>query len=198
MINKNTPGISLGDVLTVIAGIGLGVGAVSAIWWLISHAPESVSLYWFSEQGQLVAEQRSLWIPSDEHTLESSLRALLSGSPQGEGFSLIPPGVVLLGLRIEGGDIFVDLSAAFTADSEGLSRRHALARLQQVVFTATQEFHPARVWLTIEGHALERLGAVNVPQPLTRAVLMDLVTPPIAPSAPTVPIAAPATGIPTD
>jgi len=195
-------GVSFSDLFTVVLGLGLGVGAVSTVWWLISHAPQSVNVYWLSAQGDLVAEQRSLWIPNDESTLESSLRTLLSGSPQEEWFSTIPAGAVLLGLRIEGGDIFVNLSPAFSADSEGLHRRHALARLQQVIFTATQEFYDGRVWLSIEGQALEHLGDLPIPQPLTRAVLLDLAAalpmPPTAPTAPGAPISAPATGIPTD
>ncbi|MEN9239725.1 MAG: GerMN domain-containing protein [Thermostichales cyanobacterium SZTDM-1c_bins_54] len=191
-------GMSWGDVLTVLLGIGLGVGAVSVVWWLISHAPESVQLYWISEQGQLVAEQRSLWVASHEHTLEASLRTLLSGSPKEPWFSAIPPEVVSWGLRVEGGDIFVDVSPQFRADSDGLSRAHALARLHQLVFTATQEFPQGRVWLTVGGQSLETLGDLRIPQPLTRELLQQLAKPQPAPSALSDPTSAATSGSQTD
>lgn len=166
--------ISLTEVLTVILGIGLGVGAVTSVWWLISHAPESVKLYWVTGHGQLVVEQRSLWVSNQEQTLRASVEALLSGSPQSDLMSAIPPGVLLLGMRIEGGDIFLDLSPNFRQEEEIVSSDVLLSRVQQVVYTATQDYPEGRVWLSLRGQALEQLGSLRIPQPLTRASVSSL------------------------
>jgi spore germination protein GerM len=93
----------------------------------------------------------------------SALRALLAGPAEEEerlGYSTeIPPGTRLRGVRVEGQVAYVDFSREL---ERGGGSASMLARLYQVVYTATHFRGVEEVRIQIEGEVREAMGGEGV------------------------------------
>ncbi|MFQ3614190.1 MAG: GerMN domain-containing protein, partial [Cyanobacteriota bacterium] len=88
----------------------------------------------------------------------------------------------VLDVRIEGNDIFLNFSPEFT---QGGGSTLMMGRITQVLYTATSQNPGARLWISVEGRALEVLGGEGliIDQPLTRASFVPSFQLPAEPDA---------------
>jgi spore germination protein GerM len=102
-----------------------------------------------------------------EMNLEGILKRLLAGVNNKDYSSAIPKGTKLIGVKVTGNEVFVNLSKQFTTGGGSASM---IGRLGQIIYTATSLNPKAKVWLEIEGKTLDVLGGegVMLEQPLTR------------------------------
>jgi germination protein M len=130
---------------------------------------------WFAEGETLFATYRS-----QERTPRvgsAALEALLRGPDefeQGYGLSsAIPEGTQLLGLRIEDGIAYVDLTSEFESGGGTLSMQ---MRLAQVVYTLAQFPTVEGVLFSLDGEQVDVIGGegIVVDQPLRRRDFRDL------------------------
>ena len=153
------------------------VAAVVAVRWF-SRAPAQVDAYFVHfddvhHTGALVSVRRPG--PGGNATLgarlEAALRALLAGPSPAERrqgmTSEIPAGTMLRGVRVDGTTLTVDLSADF---ARGGGSTSMLARLSQVVYTATQFPQIPQVRLLLDGQRVQALGGEGllIEDPLRR------------------------------
>jgi spore germination protein GerM len=105
--------------------------------------------------------------PQPEVNLEAALKRLLADVNSKDYSSAIPKGTNLIGVKLSGNEVFVNLSQQFTTGGGSASM---IGRLGQIIYTATSLNPKAKVWLEIEGETLEVLGGegVMLEQPLTR------------------------------
>jgi lipoprotein-anchoring transpeptidase ErfK/SrfK len=124
----------------VLASIGLTT-SVSA-----SAAPRATVKVWFLQGEQMISVSR----PGD--TAEDALRQLLAGPTAAEAKrgieTYVPAGTVLRSVTVADGLATVDVSLKFALGRDGAS---LLARLSQVVHTATGPEGATRVRLLVEG-----------------------------------------------
>jgi peptidoglycan hydrolase-like protein with peptidoglycan-binding domain len=138
----------------------------------------------FTRGEQLVAVHR----PGTSTPLASALGALVAGPTQAEraqGFATeIPAGTRLRGVTLRGRVAFVDLTRAFESGGGSASM---LARLSQLVYTATGVPGVESVRLLLDGKRVEFIGGegVMVDHPLTRATFGPKPEAPVTPPAPT-------------
>lgn len=105
-----------------------------------------------------------------------ALQPLLAGPSAEERrqgiVSEIPHGTTLRGVRIENGVVLVDLTGTF---AQGGGSTSMLARVWQIVYTATQFSQAPSVQILLDGRRIEALGGegVSIGSPLRR-----LATPP--------------------
>ena len=95
-------------------------------------------------------------------TARAALADLFAGPSSGDGQSVtsaIPSGVVLRSLRIEDGVATIDLTGRFAAGGGSLSM---LARLAQLVFTATEFPGIDSVSLALDGTSIDALGGEGI------------------------------------
>ena len=152
--------------------------AVLAVRWY-SRAPAEVDAYFVHfddahHTGALVSVRR----PgpgrdaSLRNRLEAALRALLAGPSPAERrqgmTSEIPAGTVLRSVRVDGTTLTVDLSSDF---ARGGGSTSMLARLSQVVYTATQFAQIPQVQLLLDGQRVQALGGEGllIEDPLRRS-----------------------------
>jgi spore germination protein GerM len=111
-------------------------------------------------------------IPSNDPNsiVTESLNKLIAtaGKKEGKVTSTIPVGTKLLSAEVKPDGIHINLSQDFIKSSGATS---TIARLGQVVYTATSVDRSAKVWINVEGKPLEVMGdvGVEVRQPITRA-----------------------------
>jgi len=151
--------------------------AVLAVRWF-SGAPAEVDAYFVHfddvhHTGALVSVRR----PGARRgaplraRLETALRALLAGPSPAERrqgmTSEIPAGTALRSVRVDGATLTVDLSSDFASGGGSTSM---LARLSQVVYTATQFPQIPQVRLLLDGQRVQALGGegVLIEDPLRR------------------------------
>jgi len=177
----------------MIAGVAVLVAAVAggATWWMMSSKSDrpvpdvsptptespitvetTVEIYWVGGETQIefIPTPVALEVGSDrpEAVLTAAFERLLTGSPQPDRFSEIPPGTQLLNLTTTpDGAIVVDLSPEFT---QGGGSASMIGRLGQIVYTATSLNPDAPVRISVNGEPLNVLGGegLEVPQPVTR------------------------------
>lgn len=104
-----------------------------------------------------------------EANLQVAFNNLLAGPTDAANSSAIPPGTKMRSLAVKNGGVYLDLSRDFKAGGGSSSM---IARLAQVLYTATSLEPNAKVWISVEGEPLELLGGegLEVPQPLTRDI----------------------------
>jgi spore germination protein GerM len=142
---------------------------------IASTAGEIAQVYWLKSTGtqsELVPTTLSLdtqnkTAKSEAAKLESAFERLLSGPSDPATTTTIPTGTKLRSLALMSDGIHVDLSKEFTMGGGSAS---VMARLGQVIFTATSLEPDANVWISVEGKRLDVLGGEGlvVDQPLTR------------------------------
>lgn len=111
-----------------------------------------------------------------EANLQVAFNDLLAGPTDAANSSAIPPGTQMRSLVVKNDGIYLDLSQDFKTGGGSSSM---IARLAQVLYTATSLEPNAKVWISVEGKPLELLGGegLEVPQPLTRDIFQKEVTP---------------------
>jgi spore germination protein GerM len=128
-----------------------------------------------AETGTLAAVHRTTPAGDAEAQTASAVRALLAGPSAAERrdglVSEVPRGTSLRGLHVAGGTATVDLSGSF---AEGGGSASMLARVWQVVYTATQTPGVKAVQITLDGRRVRALGGegVMVDAPIERPASM--------------------------
>jgi Sporulation and spore germination len=111
-----------------------------------------------------------------EENLQEALGELVNrksvnkNKPRDKTSSAIPTGTKLLSLKVKKGDIHVDLSEEFEKSD---STNNLQTRLAEVIYTATNLDHNAKVWLMVNGRELKNLGDLDIRQPITRTTLSE-------------------------
>lgn len=137
----------------------------------IATGQTGVTAYWFREtdgQLQLVASPLSIRAgESPQIQLEKAFNQLLSGTPPEQVSTAIPGETKLLKLTVKNEGIYLDLSREFT---QGGGSDSMIARLGQIIYTATSLKPESSVWISVEGKPLEVLGGegLEVSQPISR------------------------------
>jgi spore germination protein GerM len=129
-------------------------------WWVALHRPSEVEVFFVRfdaahHRGSIEPVRRPAPRGSVEARLDAALRALLAGPGTRDLFTEIPPGTILLGVRVEGGTATVNFSKTYAAGGGSTSM---LGRVWQVVYTATQFPGTPAVQILIEGRRVEALG----------------------------------------
>ncbi len=137
----------------------LVVAAAAVAWWVALHRPSEVEVFFVrfdaAHKGSLEAVRRPVPRGPVEARLDAAMRALLAGPGTPGLFTEIPPGTALLGVRVEGGTAIVNFSKTYASGGGSTSM---LARVWQVVYTATQFPATPAVQILIEGRRVEALG----------------------------------------
>ncbi len=99
--------------------------------------------------------------------LAAAFNRLLSGSVPAGASSAIPQGTKLRSVAVKSDGVHVDLSKEFKTGGGSASM---IARLAQVIYTASSLDENALVWISVDGKRLEVLGGegLEVAQPITR------------------------------
>ncbi len=140
------------------------------VWWLIHPRAGGMEVYFVHfdavrHKGSLVAVRRPAPRGPIEGRLRAALHALLAGPRVGgEGAAQdlateIPPGTTLLGVQVNGRIVTVNLSKTYAAGGGSTSM---LARVWQVVYTATQFPEAPEVQVLVDGRRVEGLGGEGV------------------------------------
>lgn len=171
---RSGPGTSrvllLAILLLVVAGVA---------WWFAHARARDVEVYFVRfdaahHGGTLVAVRRPAPRGPVEIRLRAALRDLLAGPDKagrdGERdlVTEIPARTALLGVQVGGGIATVDLSKTYAAGGGSTSM---LARVWQVVYTATQFPDAPAAQILIEGQRVQAMGGegVMINAPLRRA-----------------------------
>ncbi|MFS8780849.1 GerMN domain-containing protein [Synechococcus sp. W55.1] len=154
-----------------ILGFLLGLGAMGAAWWYTIGPRQTLSLYWLTSADNsiyYVQQERTVRAFDAQEAIRLALEELIAGPRDPHLTSAIPPQTQVLDVRVEGDDIFLNFSPEFT---QGGGSTAMMSRIAQVLYTATSQNPGARVWISVEGRALEVLGGEGLilDQPLTRA-----------------------------
>jgi len=105
-----------------------------------------------------------------ELMLTAGFQRLLAGNPIQSGYSsAIPQGTKLLGLKLQDNEVSINLSREFTV---GGGSAATIARLGQIIYTASSLDPQTKIRILVEGEPLEVLGGEGllVEQPITRAI----------------------------
>jgi hypothetical protein len=161
-----------GQALQVgVLGFFVGLGLVGGAWWYSRGPRQTFSLYWLTTVDNsihYVQQERSLRAFDAQEAIRRALEELIAGPKDPRLTTAIPPQTRVLDVRVEGDDIFLNFSPEFT---QGGGSTAMMGRIAQVLYTVTSQNPNARVWISVEGQALEVLGGEGLilDQPLTRA-----------------------------
>lgn len=129
-------------------------------------------VFWVKDDGTrlaLVPEAVAFAGSTPEQQLQDAFATLLNqpGDPSQDAVTTIPDKTEILSLTVESDGVHVDLSQAFTSGGGSASM---VARLGQVVYTASALDPDAPVWISVAGKPLTVLGGegIEVSQPTTR------------------------------
>lgn len=156
------------------AGVSAGVGGpgegtesiADQDAMILPEKAASPSVYWVGAKGNRVEfEPETIAIKPDASPsdgLKTAIDKLLAGKES----TAIPVGTQLLSLKVDGDEVYIDLSDKF---SEGGGTASMVARIGQVIYTTTTVQPNAKIWLSVEGKRLEMIGGegLMVEQPLT-------------------------------
>lgn len=131
---------------------------------------QTANIYWLRPRAtsvDLVPQPVEIAATTPNQVLEKAFQALLAGPTEGTDSTTIPQGTKLLGLKTENDEVHVNLSEEFTSGGGSTSM---VARVGQVVYTATTLNPNAKVYIDVNGQQLDVLGGegVELQQPLTR------------------------------
>lgn len=131
---------------------------------------KTAQVYWLKSQERniaLVPEPVQVAANQPNQALERAFLALLEGPSEGTDSTTIPQGTKLLGLKVEGDEVHVNLSDSFMSGGGSTSM---VGRVGQVVYTASSLNPKAKVYIDVNGKPLDVLGGegVELQQPLTR------------------------------
>jgi spore germination protein GerM len=131
---------------------------------------QTANIYWLRPKEKsvdLVPQPVQIAATQPNQVLEKAFQSLLEGPSAGTDSTTIPKGTKLLGLKVENNEVHVNLSEDFT---KGGGSTSMVARVGQVVYTATTLDSKAKVYINVNGKQLDVLGGegVELEQPLTR------------------------------
>lgn len=138
---------------------------------LNSPPEKTVQVYWLKDVGgkfQIVPTKVALkGTEKPDVSLQNAFDRLLAGPADASAQSEIPQGTKLERIKVDGGNVYVELSEEFTSGGGSTSM---IGRLGQVIFTATSLQPDAKVWISVGGKPLKLLGGegLEVAQPSTR------------------------------
>lgn len=135
-------------------------------------APGQAQTYWLASNSgnetaiAFVPQNIPFTDKSPESQTQRAITILLA-APE-SGITAIPPNTKLLSLSQTSEGVKIDLSEEFT---EGGGSSAMIARLGQVIYTATSTDPSQPVWLAVQGEPLTVLGGegLMVQQPITRS-----------------------------
>lgn len=137
-----------------------------------SPAKKVAQVYWLKDTGrniELAPGQVTVNTPADKPgvVLERAFNDLLAGPTNSNVTTTIPEKTKLRSVAVRNDGIHIDLSQEFTTGGGSASMT---GRVAQVLYTATSLEPDAKVWISIEGQALETLGGEGLvlDQPITR------------------------------
>lgn len=153
--------------------------AAGVAWWVSTQRAHDVEVYFVRfetphHKGSLVAVRRPAPRGPVEVRLDAALRDLLDG-PDGRAreserdlVTEVPAGTALLGVQLSRGVVTVNLSKTYAAGGGSTSM---LARVWQVVYTATQFPDAPAAQILLDGRRVEALGGegVRIGVPLRRS-----------------------------
>lgn len=163
----------------VFAFVMVVLVAAGMVWWATRERARDVEVYFVRfdaahHKGALMAVRR----PAPRGPVETRLAGALGDLLAGPGPSMpgdepglvteIPAGTTLLGVRVNGGIVTVNLSTTYATGGGSTSM---LARVWQVVYTATQFPDAPSAQILIDGRRVEGLGGegVMIGAPLKRS-----------------------------
>lgn len=169
-----------------ILGFLLGLGVMGGAWWYSIGPRQTLSLYWLTSADNsidYVQQERRVRAFDTQEAIRLALEELIAGHRDPHLTTAIPPQTRVLDVRVEGNDIFLNFSPEFT---QGGGSTAMMSRIAQVLYTATSQNPGARVWISVEGRALEVLGGEGLilDQPLTRASFVPSFQLPAEPATP--------------
>jgi hypothetical protein len=169
-----------------ILGFLLGLGVMGGAWWYSIGPRQTLSLYWLTSADNsiyYVQQERTVRAFDTQEAIRLALEELIAGPRDPHLTTAIPPQTRVLDVRVEGDDIFLNFSPEFT---QGGGSTAMMSRIAQVLYTATSQNPGARVWISVEGRALEVLGGEGLilDQPLTRASFVPSFQLPAEPATP--------------
>ncbi|MFS8851303.1 GerMN domain-containing protein, partial [Synechococcus sp. R5-16] len=141
-----------------ILGFLLGLGVMGGAWWYSIGPRQTLSLYWLTSADNsidYVQQERRVRAFDTQEAIRLALEELIAGPRDPHLTTAIPPQTRVLDVRVEGDDIFLNFSPEFT---QGGGSTAMMSRIAQVLYTATSQNPGARVWISVEGRALEVLG----------------------------------------
>lgn len=152
-----------------LIGFLTGVAVMGGVWWVNTGPRQTLSVFWLTSPDNTVyyvQQERSFRATSLQQGIAQALQTLIRGSSDARLISTVPPRTELLGVKVEGDDVFINFSQEFT---EGGGTSAILGRISQVFYTTTSHNDQARVWISVEGEALAQLGGEGllIDQPLT-------------------------------
>lgn len=169
-----------------ILGFLLGLGVMGGAWWYSIGPRQTLSLYWLTSADNsidYVQQERRVRAFDTQEAIRLALEELIAGPRDPHLTTAIPPQTRVLDVRVEGNDIFLNFSPEFT---QGGGSTAMMSRIAQVLYTATSQNPGARVWISVEGRALEVLGGEGLilDQPLTRVSFVPSFQLPAEPATP--------------
>lgn len=126
-----------------------------------------VSVYWIeATEKKLRAVPQVVQAINNEQALEQAIKQLFTTPPSGL-YSGIPPQTKLLNFSANDRDVFINLSREF---KEGGGSASMIARVTQVVYTATSLNPSANVFILVEGEPIGAVGGegLEIKQPMHR------------------------------
>lgn len=144
--------------------------AAGVAWWVAHQRASTVEVYFVRSdaahhKGSLAAVHRPASRGPVETRVDAALRSLLDGPDKagrdGERdlITEIPAGTALLGVQVGGGIVTVNLSKTYATGGGSASM---LARVWQVVYTATQFPEAPAAQILVDGRRVEALGGEGV------------------------------------
>lgn len=152
-----TPAATVGPTVLPSVPLKPGQKAVQVFW--VRDAGTNLDLI----PGQINVDKAS----QPNAVLTAAFNRLLSGSVPAGVSNAIPKGTKLRSVAVKNDGVHVDLSGEFKTGGGSASM---IARLAQVIYTATSLDESAKVWISVDGKRLEVLGGegLEVAQPITR------------------------------
>lgn len=146
--------------VVLVASLAVGGVGGGTLWW-VQHSQrpksppfvvtaEQPRLYWLKMQkGQEMLVSDPLQVATDNPTaaLRQAMNLILSTPPQ-DMATAIPTGTRLLGLELQDGAVYVNLSREFTTGGGSYA---VIYRVAQVIYTASSLNPQAPIYLQIEG-----------------------------------------------
>jgi spore germination protein GerM len=178
------------------ASVGQQAPSTSQNWNNRTSNPAAMGMlkpqvYWLQVSGSqvyLAPQASSGEAPtSDFLALEGALTNLFKGTTQVSATTAIPDNTQLNSLRMTADEIYIDLSREF---KQGGGSSGMIYRAAQVLYTATSLNPTAKVFLSIEGQALDEdhpLGGegISLPYPVTRETFnQEFLQPPLSEAEP--------------
>lgn len=137
----------------------------------------TIKVYWLKvspEKTELQPVSLTVQKSNDKNELLTTAFDDLLAAPSDPSYTTaLPQNTKLLGLKVDQKGVHLNLSQEFTTETGATSM---IARLAQVIYTASSLDPNVAVWISVEGKPLELLGegeGIIVEQPMTRQLFAE-------------------------